>query len=61
MEKIFLVIQTTITAILSINLVHSNKFLRVTKLILIFQADCYYGARNAILKPFTGLSHKINK
>lgn len=54
MEKIIKVIQATIPDLVSQNLVHSNRYLNVTNLILIFQADCYHGARNTILNYLQG-------
>jgi len=58
MEKLILVTQTTIPALVSQNLVHSNKFLNFTNFILIFQVDCYHGAQNAILNYLQGSTTK---
>jgi hypothetical protein len=58
MEKIILVTQTKIPALVSQNLVHSNKFLNFTYLILIFQVYCYHGVRKAILNYLEGSTTK---
>jgi len=57
-EQIILVIQTTIPALMSQNLVRSNKCLNVTNFVLIFQVDCYHGARNTILNHLQGSATK---